>query len=476
MRFTILIFFITFSFSQNLEEIKKDYLKSTNSWINTYKNRKEFFNLEDKILKLENELKIKQNRSKRDKLEILKEKLKLYEKLNIEFITLMKLPLNDIKINLFTYLTDTYFREFKKQKERYLNLKREYNFALTYLNDTLNRVKEIDTNEAREFEKEIKEDINYFLLTKELFDRQLKNLHLYEEEIIKKSRVYEEETLKQHYISIIFITIIFLIGFILKKLLTLFNKNLDEDDIFIYNKTISVVIFSVIIIFLLFTYIQNILHALTIIGIIAAALTIVLKEFILNLFGWFYITMSSFIKVGDRILIFHENQPIIGDIINISLTKITLYESINYTSAMELKRAGRVVFVPNNYVFNHSIFNYTHSKMKTIYDLIEIDLEYKSNVEKANDIVLSIVESKTSRYQDMAKLQYQYLKKRYEIRHMSLNPRVQFIINPDHDGYRMYLWYIAPYREILNLRSAVTVEIIEAFKKEEDIYLREKKS
>ena len=52
-----------------------------------------------------------------------------------------------------------------------------------------------------------------------------------------------------------------------------------------------------------------------------------------------------------------------------------------------------------------------------------------------------------------------------------MRPKIQFMFQEDGKAIRMYLWYIAPYRDILNVRSAMTLELLRRFKSEPDIML-----
>jgi small-conductance mechanosensitive channel len=246
------------------------------------------------------------------------------------------------------------------------------------------------------------------------------------------------------------------------------NEEAVEHYIFIKKAlNISFVLISLIIIG--FAYSENFAQGLAIFGVIGAGLTIVLKEVVLSMVAWVMLMTRNSIRLGDRIKIDRPASPIIGDVIDISLTKITLYENITNDGVASHKRAGRIIFVPNYYIFTNEIYNYTHLTMKTIIDLVELNLTYDSNFEKAEKVTTEIVEAYSGRYADMAKRQYDKLKDRYTLRNMPSYPRVVFYPNLGGDGITMAIWYIAPYREILKLKSEITKECVKRLNKEEDI-------
>ena len=218
-------------------------------------------------------------------------------------------------------------------------------------------------------------------------------------------------------------------------------------------------------------YNENFAQGLAIFGVIGAGLTIVLKELVLSFVAWIVIMMGSAIRLGDRIKVDKDGKPIIGDVIDISLTKITLYENITNDSVTDHKKAGRIIFVPNYFILTHEVYNYTHLSMKTIIDLVEINLSFDSNFDKAEAITLEVVESISGRYMDMAKRQYDILKDRYTLRNMPTYPKIVFYPSTKGNGITMGIWYITPYREILRLKSELTKQTVGRLDKEGDIHL-----
>ena len=190
---------------------------------------------------------------------------------------------------------------------------------------------------------------------------------------------------------------------------------------------------------LLFGYIENIGYLITILGFASAGLAIAMKDMFMSILGYFVIIIGGSLRVGDRIRVKHVNGAnYVGDIVDISLLRITIYEDITYTTYLENRRAGRIIFIPNNYIFTELISNYSHNGMKTVWDGIDILLSFDSNHKKAMWIIKENVE-----------------------------PRIYSFFEPS--GIQISVWYMTNSFATLALRSTICAEILESFSKEDDI-------
>ena len=193
-----------------------------------------------------------------------------------------------------------------------------------------------------------------------------------------------------------------------------------------------------------------------------------MKDWFMNIFGWFVIMTSGNFKVGDRIKIYLQNGQvkIVGDVIDITITRIVIYEDVTLTTYLYNKRAGRIVFIPNNVIFTNPVFNYTHYGMSTVWDGIDVTITFDSNYKKAVYLAKEIVSKYSKGYTDITKRRLQKLKSSYHIKNANVEPRIYTFI--EENGIRISCWYLNNYTP-LNLRSNISAEIIEAFNKEEDI-------
>ena len=218
---------------------------------------------------------------------------------------------------------------------------------------------------------------------------------------------------------------------------------------------------------LLFSYIDNVSYIVTILGFASAGIAIALKDWFMSIFGWLVIVTSGSISVGDRIKVTRDGQQVVGDVLDISLFKMTIREDITYTSYRVNRRTGRIFFIPNNYIFSEMIANYTHSGLRTVWDGIDIAITFDSNHKKAQNIVKNILKHYSKGYTDITRKQLSKMRSKYQLRATGVEPRVYTFAEPY--GIVISGWYLTNSYSALVLRSTMSPEIIEAFLKEDDI-------
>ncbi|CZE49469.1 mechanosensitive ion channel domain-containing protein [Campylobacter geochelonis] len=242
----------------------------------------------------------------------------------------------------------------------------------------------------------------------------------------------------------------------------------DNERFYMANKIINFFNITFIMLILLLAYIENISYFVTVLGFASAGVAIAMKDMFMSMLGWLVITIGGSFHVGDRIRVRKVNGEVyVGDIIDISLLRMTIYEDITYTTWKELRRAGRIIFVPNNYIFTELISNYTHSGMKTVWDGIDILLTFDSNHKKAMYIIKNIARKYSKGYTDIAKKQMNKLRSQYSIKNPNIEPRIFSFFEPY--GIKISVWYMTNSYATLSLRSTISSEILEALKKELDI-------
>ncbi|MBQ9877093.1 MAG: mechanosensitive ion channel [Campylobacter sp.] len=256
-----------------------------------------------------------------------------------------------------------------------------------------------------------------------------------------------------------------LISFLFKAIAKKYIK--DNENFYLANKIINVINFSVIALILLLSYIENMSYFVTVLGFASAGLAIAMKDMFMSSLGWIVIVFGGEFRVGDRIKVKKDGVVYVGDIIDISVLRITIYEDITYTTWKENKRAGRIIFIPNNYIFTDLISNYSHSGMKTVWDGIDIMLTFDSNHKKAMYIIKNIARKYSKGYTDIAKKQMSKLRSQYSIKNPNVEPRIFSFFEPY--GIQISVWYMTNSYATLGLRSNISSEILEALQKEDDI-------
>ena len=313
---------------------------------------------------------------------------------------------------------------------------------------------------------EAKKEIEDFKLAKSIYFSKLQQLKT-EGEIHIQTMKSEEEAQIVKLITL-FITIFISILFfsLIKLALRKYAQNLE--NIYLINKIINILNLTVVVLIITFFYIDNATYLITILGFASAGIAIAMKDWFMNIFGWFVILSTGNFKVGDRIRVVLQNGQveIIGDVIDITISRIVIHEDVTLSTYIKNRRAGRIVFVPNNVVFNNPIFNYTHNGLKAVWDGIDIVITFDSNYKKAEYLAKEITKKYSKGYTDITRKQLNRLRNVYNIKNTQVEPRIYTFIGEY--GIVISCWYLNNYAT-LNLRSKISSELLETFLREEDI-------
>ena len=262
-------------------------------------------------------------------------------------------------------------------------------------------------------------------------------------------------------IILVLFIIFFLLKLVVKKYIT------DNERFYMANKIITFTNVTLIIIILFFNYIENVSYLVTILGFASAGIAIAMKDWFMSMLGWLVIVFGGSIHVGDRIRVDMDGMKYVGDVMDISLLRMTILEDITLTSIMQNRRAGRIIFVPNNYVFTRMIANYTHSSLKTVWDGIHVTVTFDSNHKKAMHIAKEVTKKYSKGYTDITRKQLNKLRNNYSLKNTNVEPRIFSFI--ESNGISIDAWYLTNAYATLTLRSVISLEIIDMFNAEDDI-------
>ncbi|MCD4667644.1 MAG: mechanosensitive ion channel [Sulfurimonas sp.] len=262
-------------------------------------------------------------------------------------------------------------------------------------------------------------------------------------------------------IILVLFIIFFLLKLVVKKYIT------DNERFYMANKIITFTNVTLIILILFFNYIENVSYLVTILGFASAGIAIAMKDWFMSILGWLVIVFGGSIHVGDRIRVDMDGLKYVGDVMDISLLRMTILEDITLTTVVDNRRAGRIIFVPNNYVFTRMIANYTHSSLKTVWDGIKITITFDSNHKKAMHIAKDITRKYSKGYTDITRKQLNKLRNNYSLKNTNVEPRIFSFI--DSNGITIDSWYLTNAYATLTLRSVISLEIVDAFNAEDDI-------
>jgi len=365
----------------------------------------------------------------------------------------------------------SHIKKLEDNKKQFQNLEKDLNELTIRLDDELILYLELfNLDQKAEYKEKItfldkqKKDFNMVLeivsTTQVVYTRKLEQVIL---EI-------EDEIAQQVQKILIILSIIVVLSFITFLVKLALKKYFSQNEsYYMTNKVINFTVVFLIVMVLLFSYIDNVSYLVTILGFASAGIAIALKDWFMSIFGWMVIVTSGSIQVGDRIKVTRNGLEAVGDVLDISLFKITIREDITYTSYTVNRRTGRIFFIPNNYIFSEMIANYTHSGLRTVWDGIDITITFDSNHKKAQRIARDILKHYSKGYTDITRKQLSKMRSKYQLRATGVEPRVFTFVEPH--GIVISSWYLTNSYAALVLRSTMSPEILEAFLKEPDIHI-----
>jgi small-conductance mechanosensitive channel len=310
------------------------------------------------------------------------------------------------------------------------------------------------------------------LLQAEKFKLALETLvstaEVYEKRIESTEAKINKEIKEQIYKLLnigLIVLILFLVSFLFKRVIKRYI--VDNERFYMANKIVTFINVSLILIIVLFSYIDNVGYFATVLGFASAGLAIAMRDWFMSLLGWLVIVIGGSIHVGDRVRFVKEGMEYVGDVLDISMQRITLMEDVTLTTLETNRRAGRIVFVPNNYIFTSMIANYSHGSLKTVWDGIDIIITFDSNHKKAAHLVKEITRKYSKGYTDITRKQINKLRDRYSLKNSNVEPRIFTFIEPY--GIKISGWYLTNAYATLTLRSTISADIIDAFNAESDI-------
>ncbi|KIM12275.1 MAG: membrane protein [Sulfurovum sp. FS08-3] len=302
--------------------------------------------------------------------------------------------------------------------------------------------------------------LEIFKTTKNVYEKKIEEINLKLNSEIKREI--------QKTLTLLMAIFFFMIVLVILKLLTR-RYMLDDDRAYRINKALNMLFFTVLILVLLFSYIENVSYLVTVLSFASAGIAIAMKDWFMNMLGWFVLVTSDSIRIGDRVRFDRNGVVYVGDIVDISLLRMTMQEDVTLTTYMENRRAGRFVFIPNNYIFTEMISNYSHSGLKTVWDGIDFIITFDSDEKRAMSIAKEVTKKYSKGYTDITRKQLNALRSEYSLKNTNVEPRIFAFF--DTYGIKISSWYLTNSFATLKLRSTISMEIMEQIKKEPNISL-----
>ena len=241
----------------------------------------------------------------------------------------------------------------------------------------------------------------------------------------------------------------------------LFLRNSEDvRDRYYYTNAIKYTYSAILIIALITIWFSEFRSIATFLGLVGAALTIALKDPIVNLAAWLFILARQPFKIGDRVQI-GEHQ---GDVIDIRLFQFTINEIGNWVDADQ--STGRIIHIPNGIVFNQTQANYSQG-FSHIWNEMNVTITFESDWEQAKEILNSILKVHTSDMSENARRSLKEVSKKYMILYGKLTPIVYTTVKDS--GVCLYMRYLVDPKKRRTKENEIWEDVLKAFAKEDSI-------
>ena len=215
-----------------------------------------------------------------------------------------------------------------------------------------------------------------------------------------------------------------------------------------------------VLIVLTFFFFEDLRAIATILGLATAAVVIALQDLCSSFVGWFVIVMSSKMKIGDRV----EINGIMGDILDIQILRTTILETGNWLQTGD--HTGRVVIIPNNFIFKHHVFNYSYLH-PMIWERLDILVTFETPPKEAEDVLTAILQEESRETLDLYRKGDENFSKYYHVAKSKREPKVLCTIGDS--GILFSLFFPAHFRGASSFKSRLSKRIVEEFAKRPQI-------
>lgn len=198
----------------------------------------------------------------------------------------------------------------------------------------------------------------------------------------------------------------------------------------------------------------------TFLGLVAAGLTIALKDVVTAIAGWFFIIWRRPFNVGDRIQIGDQA----GDVVDVRIFKFTLMEIGNWVDADQ--STGRVLHIPNGLVLSEVVSNYSRG-FQYIWNELPVLVTFESNWEKAKTILQEIATKHAQHSSEVAQKRIQEASRRFMIFYSVLTPTVYTSVAES--GVLLTIRYLCEPRTRRGTSETIWEDVLHQFATHKDI-------
>ncbi len=195
-------------------------------------------------------------------------------------------------------------------------------------------------------------------------------------------------------------------------------------------------------------------------SIIGAGIAFALQDVFKNFVGSIIIITGSLYRIGDRI----EIDRRVGDVMDIGIMNTTLMEIRGWVEGDQV--TGRLTMVPNGFVINHTVENYTKDH-SFIWDEIFIPITYDSDWRHAITLITGIMEEETKTIIEQAEREIITLGEKYYLARKVTAPAVY--MNITDNWIALDARYVTDARNRRTIKNRISQRIMDAIETSDTI-------
>lgn len=200
----------------------------------------------------------------------------------------------------------------------------------------------------------------------------------------------------------------------------------------------------------------------TFLGLLTAGVAIALRDPLVNLAAWAFILWRRPFTPGDRVTVRGHS----GDVIDQRVFQFTLLEVGTKTGAGQ--STGRIIHVPNGWVFSDSVMNHTGA-FAYIWNEVAVVVTFESDWRAAKEILLEIADEVADDLSDDAERTIRRAARDYFIFYSKLTPTVYTSVVGE--GVQLTMRYLVAPRRVRGSEQDVWETILDRFAERDDIDL-----
>lgn len=201
----------------------------------------------------------------------------------------------------------------------------------------------------------------------------------------------------------------------------------------------------------------------TILAIVGAGLAIALRDPIVDLGGWIYITWRRPLQVGQRVGI----DGVRGDVVDIGPFVFSLME-VGDGVTTPRQSTGRIIQVPNLYIFSRKLIN-ENLAFEFIWHEIPVVVTFESDWQRAKGILQEIVGRHAGEFAPAAELQLSKSTDKYMLKAGMLEPTLYTRVVDI--GVELTMRFLCAVRQARVLEHVIWEDVLIAFAAEPTIDL-----